>query len=46
MTEINKRRWLVSMAVIGTTAAVVGAGLFWLVLTRPVAVAAMLGQVF
>ena len=44
MTKAN--RWLVLVAIVGATAAVVAAGLFWLVLTRPIAVAQALGQAF
>ena len=44
MTAMNK--WLIGVGVVGTIAAAVGAGLFWLVLTRPVAVAQALGQTF
>ena len=37
-----RQRWLVGMAVVGTVAGAAAATLFWLVLTRPVALAAML----
>jgi hypothetical protein len=44
MAHLNK--WMVGAAIIGTTAAVLAAGLFYLLLTRPVAVASVLEQVF
>ena len=44
MTRMN--RWLIPVAVVGTTAAMLGAALFWLVLTRPVAAAQAFGQAF
>jgi len=39
-------RWLVRAAILGGSAAAVAAGLLWLMLTRPVAVAAVLGRLF
>jgi hypothetical protein len=39
-------KWLIRTAILGGTAAVVAAGLFWLVLTRPVAVASVLDRLF
>jgi hypothetical protein len=39
-------KWLVRAAILGGTAAVVAVGLLWLLLTRPVAVAAVLGRLF
>lgn len=44
MTQLDK--WLVRAAILGGTAAVLAAGLFWLLLTRPVAVATVLQQLF
>lgn len=35
----RRRQWVVLVAVLGTLAGVAAAGLFWLVLTRPVALA-------
>lgn len=37
-------RWLVSVAVLGGTAAVMAAALLWLLLTRPVALVQALGH--
>lgn len=39
-------RWLVNAALVGATACVVAAGLFWLILSRPVAVAMVLERAF
>jgi hypothetical protein len=39
-------KWLIRTAILGGTAAVVAAGLFWLVLTRPVALASVLDRIF
>ena len=39
-------KWLVRLAIIGAAAAVIGAGLFWLVLTQPVALAGLLDRAF
>ena len=44
MSHLNK--WLVRAAILGGTAAVLAAGLFYLLLTRPVAVASVLEQLF
>ena len=44
MARLNK--WLVRAAIIGATAAALAAGLFYLLLTRPVAVATVLNQMF
>jgi hypothetical protein len=44
MTHLNK--WLIRAAILGGTAAVIAAGLFYLLLTRPVAVATVLQQLF
>jgi hypothetical protein len=38
--------WLVRAAILGGTAAVLAGGLFWLLLTRPVAMATVLGRIF
>ena len=38
--------WLISIGVVGSAAAVAGAWFFWLVLTRPIALAQVLGQAF
>lgn len=38
--------WLMRAALVGATACVLAAGLFWLVLTRPVAVAMVLERAF
>jgi hypothetical protein len=35
--------WVMSMAVLGAIAALLGVGLFWLVLTRPILVAQAFG---
>ena len=40
-----RQRWLVGVAVVGAAAGAAAATLFWLVLTRPVALAAMLDGV-
>lgn len=39
-------RWLVRAAILGGVAALIGAGLFWLILTRPVEIATVLGKTF
>lgn len=39
-------KWLVRAAILGAAATVLAAGLFWLLLTRPVAVAVVLDRVF
>ena len=39
------QRWLVGVAMVGAAAAAVAASLFWLVLTRPVAMAEFFGHV-
>ena len=44
MTQIDK--WLIRLALVGVTACVLAGGLFWLVLTRPVAVAMVLDRAF
>ena len=44
MAQLDK--WLVRGAIFGTTAAVIGAAIFWLVLTRPVALAMALDRAF
>ena len=44
MARLNK--WLVGAAILGATAAALAAGLFYLLLTRPVAVATVLEQMF
>jgi hypothetical protein len=44
MAQLDK--WLVRAAVLGLVATVLAAGLFWLLLTRPVAMAAVLGRIF
>lgn len=44
MTQLDK--WLVRTAILGGTAALLAAGLFWLLLTRPVAVATVLQRLF
>lgn len=41
-----RSRWLVPVAVVGLTATILAAGLFWAVLTRPVAAAQFLGGAF
>jgi hypothetical protein len=35
----RRERWVVAVGLLGTLAGVAAAGLFWLVLTRPVALA-------
>jgi hypothetical protein len=44
MAQLDK--WLVRAAFLGLVATVLAAGLFWLVLTRPVALATVLGRIF
>jgi hypothetical protein len=44
MTHLDK--WLVRAAILGAAATVLAAGLFWLVLTRPVAIAIVLDRAF
>ena len=44
MAKLDK--WLMRMAIVGVTTAVLAAGLLWLVLTRPVAVAMVLDRTF
>jgi putative flippase GtrA len=44
MTHMNT--WLVSVAVVGSLAVVVGAALLWLLLTQPVAVAQAVAKAF
>ena len=44
MAQLDK--WLMRAAILGGATAVVAAGLFWLVVTRPVAVALVLDRVF
>ena len=44
MTGIN--RWVVAVGIVGTAAMVAAAGLLWVVLTRPVALAEFLQRVF
>jgi len=44
MSQLNK--WMVRAAILGGTAAVLAGGLFYLLLTRPVAVATVLEQMF
>jgi hypothetical protein len=39
-------RWLMRAAILGVTATLLAGGLFWLLLTRPVAVATVLGRIF
>ncbi len=39
-------KWLVRMAIVGAAAAAIGVGLFWLVLTQPVALAKVIERVF
>jgi putative flippase GtrA len=38
------RRWAIAVAVVGTTASLVAAGLLWLLVTHPVAVAQVLAR--
>jgi hypothetical protein len=44
MAQLDK--WLVRAAIFGSAATIVGAAIFWLVLTQPVALAAALGRAF
>jgi hypothetical protein len=44
MAHLDK--WLIRAAILGLVATVLAAGLFWLALTRPVAMAAALGRIF
>ena len=39
-------RWLVPVAIVGLTATILAAGLFWALMTRPVAAAQFLGSTF
>lgn len=39
-------RWLVRVAILGGIAALIGAGLFWLIVTRPVEIASVLEKTF
>ena len=41
-----RSRWLVPVAIVGVTATILAAGLFWAVLTQPVAAAQFLGSTF
>jgi hypothetical protein len=41
-----RSRWLVPIAVVGLTAAILAVGLFWAVITQPVAAAQFLGAAF
>ena len=43
---VMRSRWLVPVAVVGATATILAAGLFWLLMTRPVAAAQFLGAAF
>ena len=42
----RRDKWLVRAAVLGTVATVLAVAVFWLVLTRPVAMAAVLDRAF
>jgi len=44
MAQLDK--WLIRAAILGGAAAVLAGGLFWLLVTRPVAMATMLGRLF
>ena len=44
MASLDK--WLVRAGILGATAAIAAATVFWLVLTRPVAVASVLDKIF
>ena len=44
MTHMNT--WLISVAVVGALAVVIGAALLWVLLTQPVAVAQAVAQAF
>ena len=44
MTGIN--RWVVAVGIVGTAAMIAAAGLLWVVLTRPVALAEFLQRAF
>jgi len=44
MAQLDK--WLMRAAVFGAVAAMIGAGVFWLVLTQPVALALSLDRAF
>ncbi|HXT69223.1 MAG TPA: hypothetical protein VN700_05690 [Vicinamibacterales bacterium] len=37
------RRWLIPVAIVGATATLLAAGLFWALITRPMAAAQFLG---
>ena len=40
----KRQRWLVGIAIVGTVASMMAAGLLWLLLTQPVAVVEALGR--
>jgi len=44
MTHMNT--WMISVAVVGTLATVVGVALLWLIFTQPVALAQAVAQAF
>ena len=41
-----RNRWLVPVAIVGLTATILAVGLFWALMTRPVAAAQFLGSTF
>ena len=41
-----RSRWLVPVAVVAVTATILACGLFWVLMTRPVAAAQFLGGTF
>jgi hypothetical protein len=43
---MRREKWLVRAAVVGGAVSLIAAGLFWLVLTQPVAVAQVLDRAF
>jgi hypothetical protein len=43
---LMRSRWLIPVAVVGATAGILAAGLIWVLLTRPVATALLMGAAF
>ena len=41
-----RSRWLVPVAVVGVTATILAVGLFWALMTHPIAAAQFLGSTF
>lgn len=45
MSTVTLDKWLTRLAILGTAAAIAAGTLFWLVLTRPIALAAVLDRI-